>query len=79
MCSLLDATYDDDDETKLRQISQDKNLARLKNILPAWNTDLARLPLTGRVGFRCVSTDRLPLIGALPDTFKHNPPYANRN
>lgn len=67
VCSI-GATYDDDHEAMLRQNSQDENLARLSNILPDWQADPTQLPLAGRVGFRCVSTDRLPLVGALPDT-----------
>ncbi|MGS0742105.1 FAD-dependent 5-carboxymethylaminomethyl-2-thiouridine(34) oxidoreductase MnmC [Glaciimonas sp. GG7] len=67
LCSL-GATYDEDAQTTLRQQSQDQNLARTHTMLPTWNTDTTMLPLAGRVGFRCVATDRLPLVGALPDT-----------
>ena len=63
----LGATYDEDHETTLRQKSQSENIVRLQKILPDWEVDAAQVPLAGRVGFRCVSTDRLPLIGALPD------------
>ncbi|MGZ9711583.1 FAD-dependent 5-carboxymethylaminomethyl-2-thiouridine(34) oxidoreductase MnmC [Glaciimonas sp. GNP009] len=63
----LGATYDEDHEEILRQKSQNENIVRLQKILPDWKVDTAQLPLAGRVGFRCVSTDRLPLIGALPD------------
>ncbi len=64
MCSA-GASYDEDMQETLRQDSQDDNLARLANILPGWQA--GALPLAGRVGFRCVARDRLPLIGALPD------------
>lgn len=63
-CSV-GASYDEDGETALRRDSQDHNLARLANILPGWQPGQA--PLAGRVGFRCVASDRLPLVGALPD------------
>ncbi|WP_255365255.1 FAD-dependent 5-carboxymethylaminomethyl-2-thiouridine(34) oxidoreductase MnmC [Collimonas sp. OK242] len=59
------ASYDEDQQQTLRQDSQDDNLARLANILPGWQA--GALPLAGRVGFRCVASDRLPLVGALPD------------
>lgn len=64
----LGATYDEDHEATLRQKSQNENIVRLQKILPDWEVDTAQLPLAGRVGFRCVSTDRLPLVGALPDS-----------
>lgn len=59
------ATYDDDRETALRRDSQDENLQRLAQLLPAALTVDA--DLRGRVGFRCVTPDRMPLVGALPD------------
>ncbi|HWW06479.1 FAD-dependent 5-carboxymethylaminomethyl-2-thiouridine(34) oxidoreductase MnmC [Collimonas sp.] len=64
VCSV-GASYDEDQQSALRQESQDANLARLANILPGWRA--GQLPLAGRVGFRCVAIDRLPLVGALPD------------
>ncbi|QRX83988.1 FAD-dependent 5-carboxymethylaminomethyl-2-thiouridine(34) oxidoreductase MnmC [Glaciimonas sp. PAMC28666] len=63
----LGASYDEDNGASLRQKSQNENLARIKKILPSWDVDPDNLPLAGRVGFRCVAPDRLPLIGALPD------------
>lgn len=59
------ATYDDDRETALRRDSQEENLRRLAQLLPAAVT--ADAELRGRVGFRCVTPDRMPLVGALPD------------
>lgn len=61
------ASYDNDDELALRQDSQAGNLARLARLLPQGAAGLLSLPLAGRVGFRCVTPDRLPLVGALPD------------
>lgn len=63
----LGASYDEDNDANLRQNSQNENLTRLKKILPNWDVDTENLALAGRVGFRCVAPDRLPLIGALPD------------
>jgi tRNA 5-methylaminomethyl-2-thiouridine biosynthesis bifunctional protein len=62
----LGASYDDDADPELRQASQDDNLAKVRAMLgdPALGRDA---PLLGRVGFRCVAPDRMPLVGALPD------------
>ncbi len=60
------ASYDEDQQITLQQASQDDNLARLARMLPNWRHD--NLPLRGWVGFRCVASDRLPLVGALPDS-----------
>ena len=63
----LGASYDDDPDPALRHASQSENLAKIGSMLgqPAMLPDA---PLAGRVGFRCVSPDRLPLVGALPQT-----------
>jgi tRNA 5-methylaminomethyl-2-thiouridine biosynthesis bifunctional protein len=61
------ASYDFDDDPLLRRDSQEGNLARLIQILPQVAGRLAELALSGRTGFRCVSPDRLPLVGAVPD------------
>jgi len=67
LCSL-GASYDiDDDDSSLRASSQQENLQRLDQLLPRQSQGLGDLPLSGRVGFRCVSPDRLPLVGALPE------------
>lgn len=60
------ATYDSDGETALRQSSHEENLARLRSLLgdPGAAQDA---PLQGRVGFRAVAPDRLPLAGAIAD------------
>jgi tRNA 5-methylaminomethyl-2-thiouridine biosynthesis bifunctional protein len=60
------ATYDMDADPALRTASQRENIDRLRALL----TDpgaAAEAPLAGRVGFRSVAPDRLPLVGALPD------------
>ncbi|MGN6648748.1 bifunctional tRNA (5-methylaminomethyl-2-thiouridine)(34)-methyltransferase MnmD/FAD-dependent 5-carboxymethylaminomethyl-2-thiouridine(34) oxidoreductase MnmC [Trinickia sp.] len=67
---LTGATYDIDDiGDDLRTESHAENLKRLAGLLP----DVGRIhapdpaSLEGRVAFRCVTSDRLPMIGALAD------------
>ena len=60
------ATYDLDADPQLRISSHEENLERLRGLV----SDPAAAegaPLAGRVGFRCVAPDRLPLVGRLPD------------
>ncbi len=60
------ATYDLDDDPDLRASSQQENIDRLRGLVS--DPDAAEgAPLAGRVGFRCVAPDRLPLVGRLPD------------
>lgn len=61
----LGASYDDDHDPALRPSSQQENLDKIRAMLgdPSIGLDA---PLAGRVGFRCVAPDRLPLVGALP-------------
>ncbi len=59
------ATYDKSDDRQLWQSSQDENLQRAEEILGG--THAANAPLQGRVGFRTMAPDRLPLVGQLPD------------
>jgi len=65
------ASYDDDDDPALRASSQQQNLDKLRSMLGASMRNDAPIgvdaPLRGRVGFRSVAPDRLPLVGALPD------------
>lgn len=62
------ATYDTDADAALRMASQQENLERAADILPgALDGMVGGVPLAGRVGFRCMAPDRLPLVGALPD------------
>lgn len=72
MCPV-GASYDFDDDRTLRRSSHDENLQRLAQVLPqalsgAVAGAVENAPVEGRVGFRSVSPDRLPLIGALPDS-----------
>lgn len=60
------ATYDLDADPQLRAASQQENVARLRGLVS--DPQAAEgAPLAGRVGFRCVAPDRLPLVGRLPD------------
>ncbi|RZA33524.1 MAG: FAD-dependent oxidoreductase, partial [Lysobacteraceae bacterium] len=60
------ATYDLDDDPQLRLSSHEENIERLRGLVS--DPDAAQdAPLAGRVGFRCVAPDRLPLVGRLPD------------
>ena len=60
------ATYDQDADPALWPSSQEENLERLRGLLS--DPQAAQgLPLQGRVGFRCIAPDRLPLVGRLPD------------
>ena len=58
------ASYDLDADPALRASSQQENLDRLAQML---GRPIDGAGLAGRVGFRCVAPDRLPLVGALPD------------
>jgi len=66
--SIAGASYDfDDPDPAPRVDSHAGNLARLDRILPGAGTRFRPAELDGLVGFRAVSPDRLPLIGALAD------------
>ena len=70
VCSL-GATYDfDDDRTDADIASHQANIARLPELLAGFTPSLAPDSLRGRVGFRSLTADRLPMIGALPDFAK---------
>jgi tRNA 5-methylaminomethyl-2-thiouridine biosynthesis bifunctional protein len=60
------ATYDKSGDRQLWQSSQDENLLRAEEILGSPHG--AGAPLQGRVGFRTMAPDRLPLVGPLPDS-----------
>ncbi|MEO8145533.1 MAG: bifunctional tRNA (5-methylaminomethyl-2-thiouridine)(34)-methyltransferase MnmD/FAD-dependent 5-carboxymethylaminomethyl-2-thiouridine(34) oxidoreductase MnmC, partial [Betaproteobacteria bacterium] len=66
--SMVGASYDiDDEDRQLRADSHAGNLARLEQILPGASHGLDPEKLDGRVGFRAVVPDRLPMIGPLAD------------
>lgn len=69
--TLTGATYDiGDAETTLQPAGQFENLERIARMLPtlanAFDSQQAA-SLAGRVAFRCVTSDRLPMIGAFAD------------
>lgn len=85
---MLGASYDfDDDDPRLREDSHAGNLERLARMVPALeqgvNPALAQgvdpAALDGRVAFRAVSPDRLPLIGAMPATADGRDPVRLRD
>ena len=57
----------DDHDTALRSADHAENLARLDFMLPGYGRGLRAEDLDGRVGFRPLSPDRLPMIGAVAD------------
>jgi tRNA 5-methylaminomethyl-2-thiouridine biosynthesis bifunctional protein len=66
VCSL-GASYDIvDDDPQPRESDHTANLERLERLLPGFGAGLNPAGLRGRVGFRTVTPDRLPLVGALP-------------
>jgi tRNA 5-methylaminomethyl-2-thiouridine biosynthesis bifunctional protein len=66
--STAGATYDfDDEDPSPRTSSHEGNLERLNRILPGAADGIDPASLEGTVGFRAVSSDRLPLIGRLAD------------
>ncbi|MEK6243157.1 MAG: bifunctional tRNA (5-methylaminomethyl-2-thiouridine)(34)-methyltransferase MnmD/FAD-dependent 5-carboxymethylaminomethyl-2-thiouridine(34) oxidoreductase MnmC [Pseudomonadota bacterium] len=66
--SLVGASYDiGDEDPQPRPDSHAGNLARLEQMLPGAARGLDPAKLEGRVAFRAVVRDRLPMIGALAD------------
>lgn len=62
------ATYDLDTDSALREDSQRENLEAMARTMPQLAGIPKDQPLAGRVGFRCVSPDRLPLAGTMPSS-----------
>ncbi|WP_345812379.1 bifunctional tRNA (5-methylaminomethyl-2-thiouridine)(34)-methyltransferase MnmD/FAD-dependent 5-carboxymethylaminomethyl-2-thiouridine(34) oxidoreductase MnmC [Paraburkholderia sp. PREW-6R] len=69
--TLTGATYElDDPDTLLRPSGHRENLERVARMLPALVRATDTIPiesLAGRVAFRCVTSDRMPMIGQLAD------------
>ncbi|MGF6769669.1 tRNA 5-methylaminomethyl-2-thiouridine biosynthesis bifunctional protein [Paraburkholderia sp. GAS199] len=69
--TLTGATYElDDPDTTLRPDGHLENLLRVAQMLPAFAdaaTPDRTAGLDGRVAFRCVTSDRMPMIGNLAD------------
>ncbi len=65
----LGATFDfDSNESALNAEGHLVNLARLGGLLPSASPIAEVAGCTGRVGFRALTADRMPLVGALPDS-----------
>ncbi len=65
---VVGASFDIDDEDPApRASSHAGNLERVNNILSATGIDLDTTAMEGRVGFRSVAPDRLPVIGKLEE------------
>jgi tRNA 5-methylaminomethyl-2-thiouridine biosynthesis bifunctional protein len=62
LCGATSASGDDD--PRLRDDDQRHNLERLMDLTGSM---LASTPLAGRVGWRCITVDRLPILGAVAD------------
>jgi tRNA 5-methylaminomethyl-2-thiouridine biosynthesis bifunctional protein len=64
--SVIGSSFDlDDDDPQLRADSHAGNLERLELMLPGAAAGLDPEKLAGRVGFRAVVPDRLPMVGSL--------------
>jgi tRNA 5-methylaminomethyl-2-thiouridine biosynthesis bifunctional protein len=66
--SAVGASFDiDDEDAEVRAESHEGNLERLEQLVPGASKGLKVSQLQGRVGFRSVVPDRLPVIGRLGD------------
>ena len=66
--AIVGSSYDFEDEDPEPRVSGHAgNLERLELLLPGSAARLDPAQLAGTVGFRCVTPDRLPLIGSAPD------------
>jgi tRNA 5-methylaminomethyl-2-thiouridine biosynthesis bifunctional protein len=68
----------DDGEAALRESDHAENLAKLDFILPGYGKGIQARDLAGRVGFRPLSPDRLPMIGAIGDAAAIDPDAPSR-
>lgn len=77
---IVGAGYERDDTTsELRSPDQSENLRKLQQDFPifAENVEALGAQLSGRVGWRCVAENRLPLVGAMPDWSAYREHYAH--
>lgn len=66
--ACLGASRDDEGEDlRVSVAAHHSNLDKLAQLLPGLATRLDAATLSGRVGYRPTTPDRLPLIGAIPD------------
>ena len=71
---LIGATLQSGDtDPNLRAIDHQENLARLNLSLPGFTAGIDPATLAGRVGFRPMSPDRLPIVGPVPDPAAASP------
>jgi tRNA 5-methylaminomethyl-2-thiouridine biosynthesis bifunctional protein len=64
---VVGATHQENDpETRERPSEHAANLAQLDRLLPGFAAGLSPEGLRGRVGFRPMSPDRLPIVGPVP-------------
>lgn len=71
---LIGATLQGGDtDTSIRAIDHQENLARLNLSLPGFTAGIDPATLAGRVGFRPMSPDRLPIVGPVPDPAAASP------
>ena len=65
----LGATFDEDDpDPEVRTSDHAANLERLERMLPGFAPRCDPATLSGWVGFRAMSPDRLPIVGRLSGT-----------
>ena len=65
--AMAGATFDiDDEDAQVRTDSHAGNLDRLARILPGADPGIDPAKLDGRVAFRAVAPDRMPVVGAIP-------------
>ncbi len=57
----------DDMDLTTRSTEHQENLQRLEEILPGSSSGLDAKSLCGRVGLRCATADRMPMIGSVAD------------
>jgi tRNA 5-methylaminomethyl-2-thiouridine biosynthesis bifunctional protein len=66
--AVAGATYDLDGAALQPDVTgHAANLSRVEHMLPGSTVGIAASTLDGRIGFRCVATDRVPMVGALVD------------
>lgn len=66
--AVCGATYDlDSTQAAADERSHALNIARVEHMLPGSTARVASRGHEGGVGFRCVATDRMPLVGAMVD------------
>ena len=71
---LIGATSQlDDDNPDVRPDDHAENLHQINRSLPGFTGPIDPARLDGRVGFRPMSPDRLPIVGAVPDNISASP------